>query len=287
MDVSDSAIRFLSNLLEARTGQQLAVNRQWRIGTALNTLMRARAIDGVDALVAALVHGGDPTLADDVVEGLLNHETYFFRDRRPFDLLFDGALDRLATARGADRRLSIWCAGCSTGQEPYSLAMAFAEDPARWAGWRIDILGTDVSRSAVERARHGLYSQFEVQRGLSAIQTLRWFEQEGSSWRLLPQLRGAVRFDVHNLTEAPPPGRFDLILCRNVLLYFGAETRRAVFDRLAGAEEEGALLMLGAAETVIGQTIRFAPDPAFRGLYLRVEQPQATPSLALAGRARA
>ena len=287
MDVGDSAIRILSDLLEARTGQQLAVNRQWRIGTALNALMRARALDGVDALVAALVRGGDPTLADEVVEGLLNHETYFFRDRRPFDLLFEGALDRLAAALGADRRLSIWCAGCSTGQEPYSLAMAFAEDPARWAGWRIDILGTDVSRSAVERARHGLYSQFEVQRGLSAIQTLRWFEQEGSGWRLSPQLRGAVRFDVHNLTEAVPPGRFDLILCRNVLLYFGAETRRAVFDKLADAEEEGALLMLGAAETVIGQTSRFAPDPAFRGLYVRVEQPEAAPSCALAGRARA
>jgi chemotaxis protein methyltransferase CheR len=285
--VSDSAIRILSDLLEARTGQQLAVNRQWRIGTALSALMRARAIDGVDALVAALVRGGDPSLADDVVEGLLNHETYFFRDRRPFDLLFDGALDRLAKARLAERRLSIWCAGCSTGQEPYSLAMAFAEDPARWAGWRIDILGTDVSRAAVERARHGLYSQFEVQRGLSAIQTLRWFEQEGSGWRLLPQLRRAVRFDVHNLAEAAPPGRFDLILCRNVLLYFGAETRRTVFDRLAGAEEEGALLMLGAAETVIGQTSQFAPDPAFRGLYVRVEQPQAAPSFALAGRARA
>lgn len=286
MDVSDSAIRILSDLLEARTGQQLAISRQWRIGTALNALMRARGIDSVDELVAALVRGGDPTLADDVVEGLLNHETYFFRDRRPFDLLFDGALDRLATARGTDRRLSIWCAGCSTGQEPYSLAMAFAEDPARWAGWRVDILGTDVSRSAVERARQGLYSQFEVQRGLSAIQTLRWFEQEDSGWRLSPQLRGAVRFDVHNLAEAAPSGRFDLILCRNVLLYFGAETRRAVFDRLAGAEEEGALLMLGAAETVIGQTSRFAPDPAFRGLYVRVEQPEAVPSLAFAGRAR-
>ncbi|MDB5697479.1 MAG: protein-glutamate O-methyltransferase CheR [Alphaproteobacteria bacterium] len=287
MDVSDSAIRILSTLLEVRTGQQLSVGRHWRIETALSALMRARGIDSVDQLVTALARGRDPSLTEDVVEGLLNNETYFFRDRRPFDLLFDGALDRVARARDGERRLAIWCAGCSTGQEAYSLAMAFAEDPARWAGWSIDILGTDVSRAAVTRAREGLYSQFEVQRGLSAIQTLRWFEQEGGGWRISPQLRDAVRFDVHSLTEAAPPGAFDLILCRNVLLYFGAETRRAVFDRLAGAAGQGAFLMLGAAETVIGQTSQFAPDPALRGLYLRVEQPQPAQPRILADRASA
>jgi chemotaxis protein methyltransferase CheR len=205
-----------------------------------------------------------------VVDALLNNETFFFRDRPAFDLLIKGALPRLYKTREKEKRISIWCAGCSTGQEVYSLAMSFAEDKARWQGWKIDILGTDVSRSAVERARQGLYSQFEVQRGLSVLQMMRWFaDEEGQQWRISQAIRESVRFDVQNLTEATPRGKFDIILCRNVLLYFSAPVRQAVFKRFAEAAAPDAFLMLGAGETVMGQGSDFVIDPDNRGLYVR------------------
>lgn len=272
MNISDSSCRILAGLLETRTGQQLTISRRWRIETALKGLMRESAIDSLDQLITKLVAGREPSLAEQVVEGLLNNETYFFRDRSPFNLLLNQALRRLEKARGQERKLRIWCAGCSTGQEVYSLAMSFAEDKPRWRGWDIDILGTDVSRSAVERAREGVYSQFEVQRGLPVVQMMRWFREEsGSQWRIAPALRDSVRFQVHSLREAiPQPGTFDIILCRNVLLYFTPDMRRQTFAKLADASAPDACLMLGAAETVIGHTQDFTPDMECRGLYVRV-----------------
>jgi chemotaxis protein methyltransferase CheR len=263
--------RVLAGLLQARTGQQLTMSRRWRIETALKSLMRERGIATLDQLIAAIVGGREPSLGDEVVEALLNNETYFYRDRIAFDLLLKSALPRLQQAREREKRLSIWCAGCSSGQEVYSLAMSFAEAKLRWHGWKIDILGTDVSRTAVERARQGVYSQFEVQRGLPVMQMMRWFdEQEGQQWAISAELRNNVRFQVHSLLETPPrPGRFDVILCRNVLLYFAPETTRAVFNRLAEASAPDAYLMLGAGETVIGHTDAFVSDPDNRGLYLR------------------
>ena len=268
MEVSDGASRLLSGLLEQRTGQQLTTGRRWRIGTALAGLLRARGFGTLDALISVLIGGREPRLADEVVEALLNNETSFFRDRAPFQLLRDEVLPTLAALRAHERRLSVWCAGVSTGQEAYSLAMTFAEDPARWAGWTIDILGTDVSAAAIARANGGVYSQFEIGRGLPVVQLVRWFDKTGEEWRIAKPLARAVRFRVHSvLSDPPPPGRFDLVLCRNLLLYFTADVRRAAFARLADAAAPDGLLMLGAGETVIGQTDRFAADPAARGLY--------------------
>lgn len=268
MQVSDSSSRILAGLLEARTGQQLTMNRRWRIETALASLLRERGIPTLDELITILVMGREPALATLVVEALLNNETYFFRDRQPFDLLTAQALPALARARADKQRLRIWSAGCSTGQEAYSLAMLFAEDPAKWQGWTIDILGTDVSGAVVDRARSGTYTQFEVQRGLGITQMIRWFEECDDGWRAVEPLRRPVRFQVHNLLEPPPhPGQFDIVLCRNVLLYLSAEKRTLAFDRLASAMAPDGALMLGAGETVIGQTKRLASDRACRGLY--------------------
>jgi chemotaxis protein methyltransferase CheR len=273
MEVSDSSRRILASLLEARTGQQLAMNRRWRIDTALASVIRERGFASVDQLVSRLVSGRDEALTELVIEALLNNETYFFRDKLPFDLLLGGPVKRLEQARSAQKRLSVWCAGCSTGQEVYSLAMSFADEPARWQGWTIDIVGTDLSRSAIERARAGTYSQFEVQRGLPVMQMIRWFEElGGGDWRVSPKLRDRVRFDVRGLIEPPPhPARFDIILCRNVLLYFTPDMRRLAFSRLAEAVAPDGTLMLGAGETVIGQTERFVSDPEYRGLYRSAE----------------
>jgi chemotaxis protein methyltransferase CheR len=277
VQVSDSSSRILAGLLEARTGQQLTMSRRWRIETALAALLRERGIPTLDELITILVMGREPSLATQVVEALLNNETYFFRDRAPFDLLSRAALPKLAQRRAATKRLSIWSAGCSTGQEAYSLAMLFAEDPVKWAGWTIDILGSDVSESAVHRARDGVYSQFEVQRGLGITQMIRWFEECDNGWRAVEPLRRMVRFQVQNLLEPPPhPGAFDIILCRNVLLYLNSERRGQVFDRIAGAMAPDGWLMLGAGETVIGQTRRFEADPDARGLYRPVDGGQSS-----------
>ena len=281
MEISDSARRILAGVLEARTGQQLTMSRRWRVDTALASIMRERGFDTVDQLVARLVSGKDSSLSEQVIEALLNNETYFFRDRLPFDLLMGGPVQRLAKARAREKKLSIWCAGCSIRQEAYSLAMSFADDKPRWQGWTIDITGTDLSRSAIERARAGAYSQFEVQRGLPVMQMIRWFEEKGGGeWRASDRLRGAVRFEVRNIVEPPPhPGTFDIILCRNLLLYFAPDMRRLAFNRLAEAIAPDGTLMLGAGETVIGQTQRFVSDPDFRGLY-RSSETQAEVGLA-------
>ena len=273
MQVSDSSSRILAGLLEARTGQQLTMNRRWRIETALASLLRERGIPTLDELITILVMGKEPGLSNQVVEALLNNETYFFRDRTPFDLLGKAALPKLLQRRQSAKRLRIWSAGCSTGQEAYSLAMLFAEDPQRWAGWTIDILGSDVSEEAVRRAREGIYTQFEVQRGLGIAQMIKWFEECDGGWRAVEPLRRTVRFQVHNLLEPTPhPGEFDIVLCRNVLLYLNAERRTHVFERIASAMAGDGYLMLGAGETVIGQTRRFEADSDARGLYRLTEQ---------------
>jgi chemotaxis protein methyltransferase CheR len=268
VQVSDSSGRILASLLEARTGQQLTMSRRWRIETALASLLRERGIASLDELITILVMGREPSLSNQVVEALLNNETYFFRDRTPFDLLSAHALPTLAKKRHASRRINIWSAGCSTGQEAYSLAMLFAENAAAWAGWTIDILATDVSGAAIDRARSGIYTQFEVQRGLGINQMIRWFEETDAGWRAAEALRKPVRFQVHNLLEQPPhPGAFDIILCRNVLLYLSPEKRTLAFERLASAMTPDGWLMLGAGETVIGQTRKLASDSSARGLY--------------------
>ena len=271
MQVSDSSSRILAGLLEARTGQQLTMNRRWRIETALCALLRERGISTLDELITILVMGKEPGLSNQVVEALLNNETYFFRDRSPFDLLARHTLPELMKTN-ANKTIRIWSAGCSTGQEAYSLAMLFAENPEQWRGWTIDILESDVSSAVGDRARTGLYSQFEVQRGLGINQTIRWFEECDDGWRAVEELRRSVRFQVHNILEAPPhPGGFDIVLCRNVLLYLTPEKRRIAFDRLASAMKPEGWLMLGAGETVIGQTDRFGADIDARGLYRRTD----------------
>ncbi|HVM22733.1 MAG TPA: protein-glutamate O-methyltransferase CheR [Sphingomicrobium sp.] len=268
MQISDSSSRILAGLLEARTGQQLTMSRRWRIETALSALLRERGIATLDELITILVMGKEPSLSQQVVEALLNNETYFFRDRAPFDLLQRYALPELAQRRDKTRRLRIWSAGCSTGQEVYSIALLFAEEPEKWRGWTIDILGTDVSSGCIDRARSGTYTQFEVQRGLGINQMIKWFEECDGGWRAVEALRRPVRFQVHNILEQPPhPGGFDIILCRNVLLYLSSDRKTLAFERLAASMAEDGWLMLGAGETVIGQTGKLGADIKARGLY--------------------
>ena len=184
MQVSDSSSRILAGLLEARTGQQLTMSRRWRIETALAALMRERGIPTLDELITVLVMGREPSLATQVIEALLNNETYFFRDRAIFDLLAQHVLPELAERRASTRHLSIWSVGCSTGQEALSLAMLLAEQEARWSGWTTKILGTDVSHAMIDAARSACYSQFQIQRGLAVGQMVRYAEFNQDTQRL-------------------------------------------------------------------------------------------------------
>ncbi len=228
--------------------------------------MQAFGFTSLDLLVAALAGATNTVLATRVVDCLLNNETSFFRDAAAFDQLQRDALESLRESRASSRRLRIWSAACATGQEAYSLAMMLRDAGPSWAGWSFDILATDLSHHALDRARQGKFSRFEIQRGLPVRTMLRWFREEGEHWVIDPALRRDVRFATHNLSKAAP-GRFDLILCRNVLMYFALPLRARVFDRLADALDPGGTLMLGAGETVIGQTERFASHPDMRGLY--------------------
>ena len=268
MAVDDAAHRIIGDLLAQRTGQQLTEGRRWRVSSALAGLFRECGIENVDQLACMLERPGEQQLATRVVEALLNNETYFFRDQAYFSVLANQVLPDLASKRDGKKRLAIWSAGCSTGQEALSLAMIFAEQPGRWKDWKIEILGTDVSGKAIDHARSGCYTQFEIQRGISVSQMLNFFVEDSGHWQAIDSIRSMTRFQQHNILNAPPPpGRFDLIMCRNVLLYFDPETRAAAFDRLASGIAPDGWLMLGAGETVVGQTEKFKPAEFGSSLY--------------------
>lgn len=269
MDMSPLAAGTFSKLLERETGQELVAGRRWRIETALAPLLRSEGLDTLDQLAMRLSRAEEARLAQEVVEALLNHETSFFRDLAAFRPFVNEALPAIAASRAPLKRLRIWSAGCSTGQEVYSLAIELARHSDRWQDWDISILGTDVSPLAIARAREGFYTQMEIQRGLPVGDMMAWFDMEGESWRAKPDLRRTVAFAIHNLLQPPPPGGFDVVLCRNVLLYFPVPTRRLVLDRIAGAMAKDGLLFLGAGEAVLDQCDAFDADPDLRGFYRR------------------
>lgn len=264
---SQQSLGALAVLLEARTGQQIAAYRSWRIDTALKPLLRERGLASLDDLVAVLMDGSDKRVADQIIDVLVNQETSFFRDAPVFDMI----ADVVRTVETQGRRARIWCAGCSTGQEPYSLAMLFAERDG--GGPLPDIVATDVSDAAVTRGRAARYTQFEIQRGLPVRRMMRWFTAVGDDWVARDELRAMVSFRQLNLIADPvPPGRFDIILCRNVMLYLAIEPKQAIFANFARALAAEGMLVLGAGETVIGQTRLFEPSPRYRGLYHRADR---------------
>lgn len=266
--LNDASHRIIADLLKARTGQHLSENRAWRVSSALSGIFRKREIGSLDALVCLLADAREDTLANEVVEALLNNETYFFRDHAYFATLGKHVLPSLAEARQSSKRLSIWSAGCSTGQEALSLAMMFAENKSLWDGWEIEILGTDISTKAIATAQGGLYSQFEIQRGISVAQMLRFFDETEAGWQARENIHSMVTFRHHNVLGPPPsPRSFDLVLCRNVLLYFDDSTRERALERLREATDAEGWLMLGAGESISGQSDSFAPADLGASLY--------------------
>lgn len=264
----NKAYKILSGLLEKHTGQVLVANRHWRVEMALKPIMREHSIPDVDTLVAVLELNADEQLSQQCLEAMINNETCFFRDQANFALLTGPVLDSIRDHRSATKRIRIWSAACSTGQEAYSLAMTINENPEKWRDWQIQIIGTDISRSALTQAKSGRYSQFEIQRGLPVMLMLKYFQQDGEEWVAKDHLRKLVSFSEHNmLAPARHLGAFDIILCRNMLMYLSEDKRTQVLDRMSTMMAPDGILMLGAAETVIGQTNKLAASKEFRGFY--------------------
>jgi len=255
----------LTALLEERTGQQIAAYRSWRIDTALKPLLRDRDLRSLDQLVKLLLDGDEPQLGDAIVDALVNQETSFFREPPVFEMI----MEAVAAAEADGRRARIWSAGCANGQEPLSLAMLFAERQEETGAPPPEIVASDVSEATIVRCRTGQFNQFEIQRGLPIRRALKWFEGSTSGeWVAKPELLRMISFRRLNLVAPDwPVGRFDVVLCRNVLLYLSTAVKPGVFERLAAALRRDGSLVLGAGETVIGQTRVFEPSKRYRGFY--------------------
>ena len=258
---------YLRKFLRDHSGLDLSADKQYLIESRLLPLARKTGLSGIPELVQKL-QGGSRTLITDVVEAMTTNETFFFRDKVPFDHLRASLIPELMQARAGRRSLRIWCAASSTGQEPYSIAMVLKEFSAALAGWRVEIVATDISLGVLEKARAGIFSQFEVQRGLPIQLLVKHFRQVGELWQINADIRGMVQHRHLNLMQDfSHLGSFDVIFCRNVLIYFDQETKIGMFNRLARALEPDGVLALGAAESVVGITDAFKPYPDRRGLY--------------------
>jgi chemotaxis protein methyltransferase CheR len=260
--------QILSNLLEKHTGQVVAPNRHWRLEMALKPVMRRYAIPDPQTLAVVLKSGSDKQLALDCVEAMINNETCFFRDQPNFAVLTGPLLDSIRAQNMQTKTLRIWSAACSTGQEPYSLAMSICENQEKWRNWNVEIFATDVSAGALKRAKEGSYSQFEIQRGLPVVMMLKYFTQNGEDWTIQDSVKKMVLFRQLNMLDPMPHrSKFDVILCRNMLMYLSDDKRRLVLDKISSSLAPGGMVMLGAAETVIGQTENLQASREFRGFY--------------------
>ncbi|TCU62362.1 CheR-type MCP methyltransferase [Bradyrhizobium sp. R2.2-H] len=258
---------YLRKFLKDNSGLDLSADKQYLIESRLLPLARKTGLSGIAELVQKL-QAGSRTLITDVVEAMTTNETFFFRDKVPFDHFRDHIMPEIIKARANRRSVRIWCAAGSTGQEPYSLAMCLKEMGAALTGWRVEIIATDLSQEVLEKARAGIYSQFEVQRGLPIQMLVKYFKQTGETWQINPELRAMIQHRQLNLLhDFAQLGTFDVIFCRNVLIYFDQDTKINIFNRLARQIEPDGFLVLGAAETVVGLTDTFRPIPERRGLY--------------------
>jgi chemotaxis protein methyltransferase CheR len=276
---------YLRKLLKDQSGLDLSADKQYLIESRLVPLSRKAGLAGIPELVQKM-KAGAASLVAQVVEAMTTNETFFFRDKIPFDHFRQSIMPEILKARTARKSVRIWCAAGSTGQEPYSLAMCLKEMESQLAGWRVEIIATDLSQEVLEKSKTGLYSQFEVQRGLPIQLLVKYFKQNGEFWQINPDIRAMVQHRALNLLhDFSQLGTFDVIFCRNVLIYFDQDTKINIFSRLCKIMEPDGFLVLGAAETVVGLTDAFKPYPDKRGLYQPSDSRMArAPAAAVASR---
>ena len=269
--ISRADYEYLGRLLQENSGLYLGEGKEYLVEARLGPVAACLGFATLEELVRSLRAAPQPGVVKQVCEAMTTGESLFFRDGAPFTLLRDRVLPDLLEARRATRRLRIWCAAASTGQEPYSVAMTLASLVPPLDGWRVEILATDYSRAAVARARAGVYSHFEVQRGLPVAMLLRHFRQRGDDWQISEEMRRAVTFREANLLDGfAGTGPWDLVFCRNVLIYFDVPTKRDVLERLSRVVAPDGYLFLGAAETAVGLTeavarVHSLPASIYRG----------------------
>jgi chemotaxis protein methyltransferase CheR len=269
---------YLCKLLKQRSGLVLAADKEYLVESRLLPVAHRAGIGSLAERVARLKDTKNEALVTEVAEAMTTNESFFFRDKLPFEHFRDTIMPALLAARPSHRRIRIWCAATATGQEPYSLAMVLREMGPQVAGRPIDIVATEFATQVLEKAKAGVFSQFEVQRGLPIQLLIKYFDQLGDTWQINPDVRAMVQFRPLNLLhDFSHLGSFDVVFCRNVLIYFDHETKARVLDRIARIMEHDGYLVLGAAETVVGLSDSFKPLPDRRGLYV--------PHLAARGRA--
>lgn len=265
---------FFARFLKEKSGLILTDDKHYLLESRLIPLLNRFAIPDFARLAEILKSNEAPIIAEAVVEAMTTNESLFFRDKVPFEDMARSLLPALCAARLKTHTLRIWCAAASTGQEPYSIAMLLAERPELTGGRRVQILGTDISSDVLERARAGRYNQFEVQRGLSVQQLLKYFVKSGDWWQVIPQLKSVVEYRKFNLLEPfGGLGTFDLIMCRNVLIYFDVPTKADILLRMSRQLAPDGFLQLGGAETAIGICDAFRPLPDHRGTYVHTRAP--------------
>ncbi|MDE2006742.1 MAG: chemotaxis protein CheR [Rhodospirillales bacterium] len=266
--LAPAAFAVFADLLRKRSGLTIGPDKAYLLETRLGPIARRERLADLAALATRLGAPGAESLAREITEAMTTNESLFFRDAKPFAHVKASVLPRLNAARGPGEALRIWSAAASTGQEAYSLAMTVAELRPTLGARRVEILGTDIAREPLARAREGLYTQFEVQRGLPVQMLMKHFRKEEQNWRIAEALRGAVSFREWNLLDNPAAlGRFDIVFCRNVLIYFDPPTKARVLEAIAGQLAPDGVLYLGGAETVLGITERLAPVPDGPGAY--------------------
>lgn len=265
---------YLQSMLKERSGLVVTPEKVYLLETRLLPVAHRHGYKNIDELVDALKTRHDESIAVDITEAMNTHESLFFRDNSPFVLFQKTILPQLLKRRVDTKSFRIWCAACSSGQEPYSLAMTLDEHASKLQGWRTEIIATDISHSVLDRAAQGLYSQFEVQRGLPVQMLVKHFTREDEHWRLNTDIRDKVHFRHLNLLEDMRGlGKFDIVFCRNVLIYFDVETKGTVLDGVSTVLKPDGVLFLGSAESTIGITDKFWPVEAGRGIYKHVNGP--------------
>jgi chemotaxis protein methyltransferase CheR len=266
MNIED--FNLLSKLIKDRSGLTLTKDKAYLLESRLLPVARKWNLKSLDELVMRLRTRSEAGLVRDVVEAMTTNESFFFRDIKPFDQFKQLVLPYMLQARGTARTIKVWSAACSSGQEPYTLGMMIKEERQKMIGWNVDILATDLSTDILAKAQAGLYSQFEVQRGLPIQLLVKYFKQAGDRWQIDAAVREMVRYRPFNLLDDMSGlGQFDVIFCRNVLIYFDQPTKQMVLERMAKQLAPDGFLYLGGAETVVGITDKFQPMANHRGIY--------------------
>ncbi len=268
--IEEADFNVFQDILMKTSGLVISPEKTYLLESRLNPVVKRWGMTSLKELAGKLKTNPGKDLVTEVMEAMTTNETSFFRDIKPYEQLKEVILPTIAERRSNRKTLRIWSAACSTGQEPYSIAMVLTDMNHLFANWNIEIFASDISNEVLEQAKNGKYSQFEVQRGLPIQYLVKHFSQDGNFWHIKDHIKNMVTFKFMNLLEPfTNTGKFDIVFCRNVLIYFNESTKTTVLNKIADVLEDDGMLLLGGAETVLGLSSRFIPDTERRGLYIK------------------